>query len=180
MLKPLLILDLDETLIRATEEPLDYPCDFILAAYAVYKRPFLNEFLDTVLEWFDVAVWSSAPSYVQGVTERLFMNLGTLRFAWSNERCTRRYDPELLEEYWVKDLRKVRRAGYALERVVVLDDTPAKLERHYGNHLRLRPFMGERDDRELQLVLPFLKWLRTVENVRLVEKRAWRTFVPKP
>jgi NLI interacting factor-like phosphatase len=41
----LLILDLDETLIYATEEPLQRVPDFIIGPYAVYRRPYLTEFL---------------------------------------------------------------------------------------------------------------------------------------
>lgn len=56
----LLILDLDETLIYATEEPLVHPCDFEVAPCCVYRRPFLAEFVEAAFAWFDVAVWSSA------------------------------------------------------------------------------------------------------------------------
>ena len=40
------LLDLDETLIYATEEKLGGESDFIVGQYFVYKRPFLNEFLE--------------------------------------------------------------------------------------------------------------------------------------
>lgn len=38
----------------------------------------------------------------------------------------------------------------------MLDDTPQKLERNYGNHLRISPFEGDPDDSELANVVPFL------------------------
>lgn len=40
---PLLILDLDETLIHATEQP-EREADFQIFHYHVYKRPYLEEF----------------------------------------------------------------------------------------------------------------------------------------
>jgi hypothetical protein len=36
----------------------------------------------------------------------------------------------------------------------MLDDTPQKVERHYGNHVRVRPFLGDASDRQLRDVLP--------------------------
>jgi len=173
--KHLLILDLDETLIYGTEEPLDRPHDFRVAHYFVYRRPYLGEFLSAVSGWFDLAVWSSASHlYVAGVVSALFPDPTGLRFVWASNRCTRRFDPEWQDYYWVKDLRKAKRAGYPLERVLMIDDSPEKLERHYGNLLWVRPFTGQQEDTELRMVLPYLDSLRGAENLRTIEKRYWR------
>jgi RNA polymerase II subunit A small phosphatase-like protein len=62
-LKKLLILDIDETLIYATEASLPRQADFLVGQYHIYKRPFLNVFLKNCLDWFEIAVWtSSTPS----------------------------------------------------------------------------------------------------------------------
>ena len=50
----------------------------------------------------------------------------------------------------------MKRRGYSLDRTLMLDDTPQKLERNYGNHLRISPFEGDPDDSELANVVPFL------------------------
>jgi RNA polymerase II subunit A small phosphatase-like protein len=42
--KILIILDLDETLIHATDKPHDDAWDFEVFHYKVYKRPYLQEF----------------------------------------------------------------------------------------------------------------------------------------
>ncbi len=173
--KQLLILDLDETLVYASEQPLDREPHFHLGGYFVYRRPFLSEFLAAVLEWFQVAVWSSAGShYIHGIVQQIFPDPGRLRFVWSRERCTRRFDPERWDHYWVKNLRKVKRIGFPLERMLMIDDSAEALQMHYGNHLRLRPFFGEKDDEQLRRVLPFLHAFWQVENLRTVEKRCWR------
>lgn len=75
----------------------------------------------------------------------------------------------------MKDLKKVRRAGFPLKRVLMIDDTSRKLERHYGNHLPIKPFLGDSSDTELLDVLPFLDWIRGESDFRAVEKRKWRT-----
>lgn len=175
MNRHLLILDLDETLVFATEDPLNYTPDCQLSDYAVYCRPYLNEFLTQVLVWFQVAVWSSAGgSYVQEVVELIFPDANALKFVWSGKRCTQRYDLIESQFYWVKKLKKVKRRGFNLDQVLMIDDTPQKLEQNYGNLIRVRPFEGDRHDTELRDLLPFLAALRSVDNVRQVEKRNWR------
>jgi RNA polymerase II subunit A small phosphatase-like protein len=58
----------------------------------------------------------------------------------------------------------------------MIDDTPQKLERHYGNLIRVSPFEGDSSDNELRNLLPYLNWLRSFDNVRTIEKRWWRNF----
>jgi TFIIF-interacting CTD phosphatase-like protein len=175
--RQLLILDIDETLVFAIEQPLSNPHDFQVGPYHVYKRPHVDRFLKTVAEWFDLAVWtSSGEDYAAGTLRYLFADLAVLKFVWSRQRCTRRFDHEMQAEYWLKDLKKIARLGYPLERIVVVDDSSEKLERHYGNHIRVSPFVGDQADSELDQLIPFLQHMSTVENVRLVEKRGWRAY----
>lgn len=85
-----------------------------------------------------------------------------------------RYDPETRDRYFVKDLKKVRARGYALEHVLVVDDTPQKHQRNYGNLVAVRPFEGDPADDELVHLGPYLETLAGVDNVRTIEKRGWR------
>ena len=174
--KPLLILDLDETLVYATERPPpDRPVDMRVGPFAVYRRPHLTSFVKTVAEAYDLAVWSSAsPDYVRGITAALFPGTPRLRFAWASDRCTPRYHPDLQERFHLKNLSKVKRIGYPLERVLIVDDSPEKVSQHYGNHVRVCPFTGDADDDELLRLQPFLIRLATASNFRTVEKRHWR------
>jgi TFIIF-interacting CTD phosphatase-like protein len=50
------ILDLDETLIHAAEEPLGHEHDFLIGTYRVYRRPHLAEFLTSCSAAFRLAV----------------------------------------------------------------------------------------------------------------------------
>ena len=173
--RKLIILDLDETLLYATVEELDRSADFRLEEYHVYLRPHLSEFLNLCVGRFDVAVWTaSSQDYAEAVVERLFGSIDTLAFLWARRRCTRRYDWEMHEQYWVKDLKKVRLKGYPLERVLVVDDTPRKHERNYGNLVHVQKYTGELDDDELLHLGRYLVALDEVENVRTIEKRGWR------
>ena len=171
----LLILDLDETLIHATERRLAGPPDFVFDRFNIYRRPHLAEFLAFCAAHFSVAVWtSSSEPYAEAVVEEVFGEHYPLEFLWARKRCTPRFDAETKTDSWLKDLKKVRRRGYNLDRVLVVDDTPGKHARNYGNLVRVEPFHGEADDRELPSLMPYLLGLATAHNVRAVDKRGWR------
>ena len=53
--------------------------------------------------------------------------------------------------------------------------SPEKLARSFGNLVEVRPFVGDPDDRELELLERFLIELGPVANVRTIEKRGWRS-----
>lgn len=174
--KKLLILDLDETLIHATEQRLDGEPDFKLDPYFVYRRPYLTEFLEFAFTHFEVAVWtSSSMPYAQSVVRAILPAGRSLKFLWARERCITRRSFELQSYYWVKDLKKVRRAwDFPLERIIMVDDSPEKLERQYGNLVRVEAFLGAVHDDELLKLPKFLSWLDEHEDVRGVEKRGWK------
>ena len=176
MINRLLILDLDETLVFATEEKLARGEDFRVGPYFVYKRPGLDSFIEFAFNHFNVALWtSSSRNYASGAISAIFQDAERLEFAWTRERCARKSDPETGTSYWIKDLKKVRRLGWSLEGVAVIDDSPEKLERSYGNHIGVAPFEGDPTDNDLPKLQGYLAWLKQVPNVRLVDKRNWRT-----
>jgi RNA polymerase II subunit A small phosphatase-like protein len=85
--RTLLILDLDETLVFASETALSRPADFVAFDYHVYKRPHLEKFLEIVREHFDLAVWSSASDlYVEVVVQNIFPQDIKLHFVWGRSR----------------------------------------------------------------------------------------------
>lgn len=171
----LLILDLDETLIYASEFPLERPADFRAGRFYVYERLHLNAFLKACLSWFEVALWTSAsPAYARCIANNLFPGPDVPSFVWANDRCTRIYDTESCEYYWCKNLKKIQLKGYRKEAVIVVDDTPQKWERSYGNLVRVSPYKGELEDEELALLVLYLDLLRHEPNVRRIEKRNWR------
>lgn len=182
----LLILDLDETLIRAVEHPLDRPADFRLPDFHVYRRPHLDAFLALVSEHFDLAVWSTGnESYVDAIVNAIFPDVSALQFCWNRSRAIRRtneWGDGFMDEgrehlRFIKPLEKVKRLGWNLDRVLVVDDTPAKLERSYGNAIYPVPYMGAEDDRELELLGKYLLTLRDEPNMRRIEKRTWRNAI---
>lgn len=174
--RKLVILDLDETLIYADERPLARAADAETGPYYVYLRPGLAEFIDTIFERFEVAVWTSSNAlYADSVCRIIFgERVPELRFVWSRERCTSTRDFENDSWTHAKRLKKVRRLGYDLDQVLMVDDSPEKHTRNYGNLVQVRPFVGEPADDELPRLARYLAELATRDNVRAVEKRYWR------
>lgn len=176
--KPLLILDLDETLVHARERPLTRAADFVAGPYSVYLRPGVADFLQQMAQYYTLAVWtSSSPLYAQLVVAQLFADPGQLAFAWTSDRCTLRRDFETDIWWQSKPLSKVKRRGYDLDRVLAIDDNPEKYVRSYGNLVAVTPFEGDPADDELALLGRYLQQLAGEPNLRRIEKRWWRREV---
>lgn len=170
----LLVLDLDETLIHAAETPFAHGWDFTFHCYYVYKRPHLDKFIEYCLKHFQVAVWtSSSESYANEIVRNIFPNPADLRFMFARNKCVHRFDSELVDYYYLKDLNKVKKMGFSLKDIIAIDDSPEKFKRHYGNLVRIKPFEGDCRDSELLRLINYLEVLNVADNIRTIEKRGW-------
>ena len=175
----LLILDIDETLIFASEGAIDRSSDFQFSNFSVWKRPFLDEFLQHCFERFSVAIWtSSTKNYAQEIVDNILDRGQELEFLWTRERCTPRVFSELQKFEYLKDLGKIKRKGYDLKQTIMVDNTSGKLIRNYGNLVRIDDFVGDQNDRELKRLRNYLNDLAQEPNVRTIEKRAWQSRYP--
>ncbi|MCP3098011.1 HAD family hydrolase [Myxococcus sp. K15C18031901] len=159
--------------------------------YSLYARPHLASFLAACAARFQLAIGSSADdAYVAGVVQHLLPANLPLAFVWGRSRATfsvdrRRLmedgflDPSSHDEY-AKKLKKVKRLGYRLERMLIVDDTPAKCVHNHGNAIYVKPYQAAADDAELPLLAKYLATLADVPNVRTLEKRHWRSQVTGP
>lgn len=171
----LLVLDLDETLVHASEVELDRAADLRALSYHVYRRPHAERFIAYALANFDVGVWtSSGRFYAEAVVAALFPPQ-SLRFVWSSERCSISRDWTTGEYLNRKRLKKLKRHGYRLERMLAIDDTASKHAYNYGNLVCVREYLGEDEsDDELLRLMAYLDRLAHEPNVRTIEKRRWR------
>lgn len=173
----LLVLDLDETLVRAQEEPHTNGYDFTVpgVGYYVRKRPHLDEFITRCQSWCDIAVWSAGGTlYVVPTVDILFAQHAKPLFVWCYPRCTRKFDHETHEEVSLKDLKKVKKRGFSLARTLIVEDDPRKVARQYGNLVTVKEFRGENDDDELLHLAAYLEQFKDCPDVRKPEKRYWR------
>jgi RNA polymerase II subunit A small phosphatase-like protein len=184
--KILVILDIDETLLHATPNQLNRTADFKVFDYHIYLRPHLSTFLNKIKNDFLLAVWSSASDdYVELIVEKIIPKDIELKFVWGRSRCTPRrllqvddfgnYENRYLDHYnYIKPLKKVKKRGYHIDKILIIDDTPHKSSANFGNAIYPKEYLGEVEDNELLLLSKYLKTLKDKINVRNIEKRGWR------
>lgn len=175
----LLVFDLDETLIHARargEAELPWPPQRQVAHYRLYLRPGVREFMRAVLERFvAVGLWTSASrDYAVAMLDRL-VDRRQLRFLFARDRCVQRRGPEQGERYWHKDIRELEGFGFDRGQLLLIDDRARSFEGGHDNLIRVRPFEGDPEDRELDRLLEFLDELGPCADVREVDKREWWT-----
>ena len=187
MSKKLLILDLDETLIHTECVPDDqshlFEYDFKMpsdkgSSYYTKKRPFLSQFLDYAFDNFDVAVWTAAGlDYATLVLENIGVDKTKLKFFYTKENCTLRldyeYGPHSGQYYGIKNLNKIKKKGYNLDEVLIVDDVLATAQNNWGNLVLIKPFTDDDSDTELLKLISYLETLKNSSNVRRIDKRGW-------
>lgn len=196
--KPLLILDLDGTLIDTTvnvkHDPDNEP-DLIYYdnqdVFRVWKRPYLDDFLDWAFDYFYVAIWSAASEdYVKMIIDELKPEGREFEFVWSSKRCNYRYhftggNDEIgisLRYTVIKNLKKVwrlkdigvipKRRKYSKYRTLIIDDTPSTYLKNYGNAVPIEAYnLTFKNDEELLRIKQLLMYLLPLNNFRIIEKR---------
>ncbi len=170
-----MVLDLDETLVYSSSEALARPADLTVAGYHVYKRPYLDAFLDFAFATFKVGIWTSSGALYAEPLVAALMPDRKLEFVWSSRRCSIARDWETGEYILEKRLAKLKKRGFRLDEIIGIDDTPAKYAKNYGNLVLVTEFTGDVDDDELLALPVYLQTLSHHRRVRSIEKRNWRT-----
>lgn len=174
----LIILDLDEALIHATETRLKQKEDFKIFDYFVYKRPHLEFFLQELSKHFKIGIWSSgSDDYVEEIVNKITPKNIHFEIIWGRSRCSIKRNFETQDYCYEKRLDKLKRKGFKLEKILLIDDSPEKAKKNYGNAVYIKEFTGSKTDNELPKLLKYLISLRDVGNVRTLEKRGWKNKV---
>jgi TFIIF-interacting CTD phosphatase-like protein len=169
----LVVLDLDETLVYASIEGIPKP-HFTISDYSVLVRPYAKELITHIHNTYELAFWTSAgEDYGRAVVAGLGISENIPKFVWTSSKCTRRFDRDSGEYFQLKDLKKVKRLGYDLSQVIMVDDTPQKVSKNYGNHVRVSEWLGNEKDDELLFLMGYLDSIRDHEDLRKIEKRGW-------
>lgn len=177
---PLLILDLDETLIHSDIDILE--CRKVAtfrdyASYNVYARPHLERFLDFAFSNFEVGFWTAgSESYANIVISSILKLDQKPKFVYSRKRCTLKIHSSGYcskpEYYYVKNLKKVNCERHS---TLIVDDIPDTFKKNYGNGIQIKSFEGDPNDEELFHLEKYLrKLLNTYEPWHFIEKRNWR------
>lgn len=184
-MKPLLILDLDETLIHsesmrdelALNQNYEYDFkfkNFGRTFYYTNKRPYLEQFLEYAYENFDVAIWTAAgEDYAKEILKNIGILESSLKFLYTKDKCTLRVNHDYSKYYGVKNLNKIRKIGYDLNRVLIIDDIRETAVENYGNLILIKSFINNSDDCELLKLISYLEKIKDEPNYRRIEKRGW-------
>jgi RNA polymerase II subunit A small phosphatase-like protein len=183
-MKPLLILDIDETLIHTDSVPLEYEkqLDFDFkfkgnsskSLYYTKKRPYLDEFLNYAFENFDVAIWTAAgDEYAEEILKGIRLDKSKLKFFYTQENCTLKFSYDYQNYYGVKNLQKLSKKGYDLNKVLIVDDIAGTAVNNYGNLIQIKEFTDDSDDTELLKLISYLEKIKNEPNYRRIEKRGW-------
>ncbi|QHR78516.1 putative NIF/NLI interacting factor [Lymphocystis disease virus 4] len=118
--------------------------------YIVCHRPYLDVFLNSLTDRYNVGVWTAASaSYAIQVIRNLgFKKLGLF----------------LYDKHWPKDLRKLKILGYSMDNTYIIDDLEEVEELQPNNCLRIKPFKAGSDQIEDYELLQMLTKLINLER----------------
>lgn len=159
-----LVLDLDETLVHSqfklTEHcdlRLEVRVDHIPAVFYVSKRPYLDVFLRTVAQWYDIVIFTAS---LQKYGDPLITVLDTDRVVKRRifrQHCVKR------NGNFVKDLTIVEPN---LANVLIVDNSPAAYSIQPSNAIPIEPWYNDQNDDELLNLLPLLHAVAFLNDVR--------------
>ena len=162
--KKTLVLDLDETLVHSSFQPVPNPdhvlqveVEGVMTDVYVLKRPGLDDFLKKVGKWFEVGVYTaSLVRYADPLLDLLDPH-GCISWRLFREACCH------YEGVYVKDL---SRLGRSLGSTVIIDNSPHSYMLQPENGVPIGSFIDDRADRELIDMLTLLEGLRDAEDAR--------------
>ena len=169
-----LVLDLDETLVHCSVEPipdpdLRFPVVFGGHTYQVYvrKRPFLERFLARVASKFEVTVFTASQSvYASRLLDLIDPHHRWIRHRLYREACLN------VDGNYIKDLNVL---GRDLKQTVLVDNSQHAFGYHLDNGVPIESWFEDPDDRELLKLAWFLeRELHGCEDVRPIVRRKFR------
>lgn len=176
--KPLLVLDLDETLVHTTHEPIKNREHIYLAEfnYYVHQRPFLEYFLHSVADYFDIGIWSSGTdNYVDIVVNRIMPKNIEPIFVFGRSMCQYRNVHGF--NVYVKPLRILEDFGYNLRKMLIIDDSPEKCVDNFKNAIIPKPFYCDNYDSELLDLFHYLESVYDSSDFTNHSHYQWKSFV---
>lgn len=155
----IIILDVDETLIHSSTEPIDNGNKYvILNSFYVYLRPQVIEFLSLLSYDSDyiLAIWSAGSyEYVHSIIEYLFKGLPPPIWIMTRNNCDKDINKPL--SFAVKNHNKLYpNYPISINDLLLIDDRDNVTKFNELNHLTIREYEGEKYDNELIKLYEFL------------------------
>lgn len=151
----LIILDMDECLLHATATPLvDQTIDFRYQDLNVYFRPHVATFLSKLHEKYAVAIWSTGTDkYVEHLIKAVTPSDVQYEFVWGRSKCRKVKDDFFGYTHYYKPIDKLKRYGYELSDIIMIDDTPSKIIANHSTLITIDAYEGQQDDVALMDIL---------------------------
>ena len=168
--KKILILDIDETLVHSAFAPFNRPADILLnikfnglnKKIYVLKRPHVDEFLKELSNIFEIITFTASLSqYADPLLDSLD-KFHVVSHRLFRENCINQ------KGMYIKDLRKI---GTDLKNIILIDNNPISYIMNIDNGLPILTWYESLKDNELMKLIPLLKYLANVEDVRTIIKK---------
>lgn len=164
-----LVLDLDETLVHSSFDPFPSGSDFSVPLempgdkHTVYvkKRPFVDEFLATCSQSFEVVVFTASLALYANPVMDVLDPSRHVKLRLYREHCV------LVGGCYVKDMRKL---GRDLKRVFILDNSPLSYALQPENAIPISSWYDDENDRELEKTLSRLEQAKNLKDVRQISR----------
>ncbi|KAH8739001.1 NLI interacting factor CTD-like phosphatase [Cryptosporidium ryanae] len=163
----LIVLDMDETLVHCTNEPIrgNIKPDLLVnistfeSPWTVYFRPFLKLFLNCASKIGNICIFTaSTREYAEQVINSIDPNNNLIKYRLFREDCT------IYNNGYMKDLRIIK--GANLNRTVLVDNSLISNTLQLDNAIPVDSWYGCPKDNELLRVLILLNRLQFLSDVR--------------
>jgi len=169
--KKTLVLDLDETLVHSAMTPFPYKNNIVLTInyegknYTIYviKRPFLDTFLNEMSNIYDLIIFTASIGQYSDLLLNFIDKKKVIKNVLNRDNCI------YYEGGYLKDLRIINKD---FKDIIIIDNNPISYAFNKDNGIPIKSWFDDPNDNELIKLIPFLKILSKVNDVRPFIKSA--------
>jgi len=166
--KKILVLDLDETLVHSTtKKAFPNRKNIILHMkirninYTIYVilRPFLEVFLHEMSLCYDLYIFTASLSHYAKILIEIIDKNKVIKQVLNRENC------KFIKGLYLKDLSIFKRD---LKDIIIIDNNPLSYTLNKNNGIPIPTWIDDPNDKELAKLIPIMKYLSKVTDVRSV------------